>query len=63
MKIKDLRSDRETQIGDTVEISGDSSVCFITTDKGYRLILDAFNMKKIADHYNSRIKENDRTNT
>lgn len=53
MKIKDIRTGKTTEIGDAQEITGDSSLLFMNTDKGYRLIMDAYNMKKIADYYNS----------
>ncbi len=57
MKVIDLR-DRETwEIGNSMELSGDSTILYMTTDKGYRLVMDAYNMKQIADHYYSKGEE------
>ena len=33
MRIKDLRSEKITEIGNTIEISGDSSMLFLTTEQ------------------------------
>lgn len=52
MKLIDLRGDNEdTELGNIVVSEGDSSMWFFTTDKGYRLIFDNFNMKQISDRY------------
>ena len=50
MKVKDLRFDKDTELGNIIEVTGDSSMGFFTTDKGYRLILDRYNLKMIADY-------------
>jgi len=55
-KFIDIRTNRKTEIGNINEVSGDRSLGFFGTDKGYRVILDAHNMKRIADHYNSKAK-------
>ena len=54
IKVKDLRTEADTEIGNAIETSGDHSMLFINTDKGYRLIIDAHNMKKITDYYEEK---------
>lgn len=54
MKVIDLRDDEYWELGDSTELCGDYSLLSITTDKGYRLIIDAYNMKQIADYYGSK---------
>ncbi len=51
MKVIDLRDNEYWEIGNSMELLGDYSRLCITTDKGYRLIIDAYNMKRIADYY------------
>ena len=51
MKVKDLRLDKDIELGNIIEVLGDSSMGCFNTDKGYRLIIDRYNLKKIADHY------------
>ena len=54
MKVIDLRDRELWEIGNSMELSGDSSILYMTTDKGYRLVMDAYNMKQIADRYYSK---------
>lgn len=56
MLIKDLRTDRDTELGNILEAEGDYSRLCITTDKGYRLVMDTYNMKIIADYYTIKKK-------
>ena len=53
MLTKDLRTNKDVELGDTMEISGDGSMLFITTDKGYMLILDSYNAHRIIEYYKS----------
>ena len=50
--LKDIRLNKKTEFGNIVEVSGDHSLGFFGTDKGYRLVLSTYNMKRISDHYN-----------
>ena len=52
MKLIDLRGDNDNvELGDIIVSKGDSSMWFYTTDKGYRLILDGYNMEQLVDRY------------
>ena len=53
MKLKDLRSGKDTEIGNIIEVAGDHSLGFFTTDKGYRVIMETYNMNKIATYFNT----------
>ena len=57
MKIKDLRCNNDTELGNIIEASGDSSMIFCTTDKGYRLIMDKYNMNIISQHIKGSSKK------
>ncbi len=50
MKVKDLRFNKDIELGDIIEITGDSSLGCFTTDKGYRLVMDAYNMERIMNY-------------
>ena len=54
-KLENLRHDGDIVFGNIMEASGDRSLGFFLTDKGYRLILDEYNMNRIYKHFN---KEN-----
>ena len=51
MHIKDLRTDESTELGNIIEATGDYSLLCATTDKGYRIVIDRYNMKIISDFY------------
>jgi hypothetical protein len=55
-KLKDLREDDDIPIGNIIETLGDSSMGYFTTDKGYRLILDAHNMMIIEKYFREKNK-------
>lgn len=49
-RIVDVRGDKKFLLGNIIEVTGDGSMGFFQTDRGYRLILDTYNMTKIAKH-------------
>jgi len=57
MKVIDLRSSKKTDIGSVNETSGDKSLLCITTAKGYRLVMDRYDMKRIADYYIKEVED------
>lgn len=50
-KLKDLRHGKDIEFGDIIEVTGDNSLGFFTTDKGYRIILSSHSMYLITKHY------------
>ena len=56
MKVKDIRLDKDTELGNIIEATGDSSLGFFATDRGYRLILERYNLKMIADYCEKKDK-------
>ena len=45
--VKDLRNDKATELGNIIEASGDSSLGYFTTEKGYRLVIEGYNLNQI----------------
>ena len=60
MRLGDLRTQgrnealKTREIGNILELSGDKTFLSITTDRGYRLVLDSYNMKRIADFWENK---------
>jgi hypothetical protein len=54
MHIRDLRTNKETKFGNAVVLEGDFSLCCITTDLGFRFVIDGYNLKQISDYYLSK---------
>ncbi len=62
-KIVDLRSNIKKPIGNIIEATGDTTMGFFTTDKGYRLVLDGYNLKKISDYYEEKTTKKSKQET
>ena len=56
-KLKDVRENEDYDIGNIIVSKGDHSMGFFTTDKGYILILDSYNMHTISKYFKSSNKE------
>jgi len=46
--LTDLRTSKSTEIGVIKEVSGDGSMLFCTTEKGFRLVLEGYSARQIA---------------